>query len=141
MTEPLAEVPARLVGPDRRLVTGLWQGEVTADPVAAVSRRPGRVRRWTYVAAGNHRATVGAAVADVGLGTTSFAWALVEGRLWAWERTSVVWGRPTVPERPDGTASAHDAANRVTLTPRGVIRFDLVLDHEHVTAVVEPASA
>lgn len=44
---------------------GLHAGEVTVDPVRTAPRR-GRVRRWTYVAAGDGTTIVGAAEVDHG---------------------------------------------------------------------------
>ncbi|MTV27657.1 DUF2804 family protein [Nitriliruptoraceae bacterium ZYF776] len=76
-SEPLPG--GRLVDPAGRLVRGRFAGEVTVDPVPA-GPRGGRVRRWTYVAAGDADTTIGAAVVHLGAVGVAFAFARVDGR-------------------------------------------------------------
>lgn len=70
----LPPLPAGLRDEVGALVTGLWAGTLTEDPVAEGPRH-GRVRRWRYVAAGDARTLVGAAVVDLGFVGVAFTFA------------------------------------------------------------------
>ena len=80
----LPEAPATPVDPEGRLLRGRWAGALTRDP-AEVGPRRGRLRRWYYVAAGDERAGVGAAVVHLGAVAVAFAWAILDGRTVTWE--------------------------------------------------------
>lgn len=125
MATSLPPLPANLADANGHLVTGLWAGRVGGDPVRSVRQRGGRVRRWSYAAAGDEAVQVGAAVVDVGFGANAFVWCCAERQVWTWERT-VIGGRGvTVPTHPAASGSALVDDASLAIGPRGELRIDV----------------
>ena len=118
----LPEAPATPVDPEGRLLRGRWTGALDRDP-AEVGPRRGRLRRWYYVAAGDERAAVGAAVVHLGAVAVSFAWAVLDGRTVTWETRRPLgrdaWVAPT-PGLVDADAQAPRTRGGAGLATRGV---------------------
>ncbi|WP_052667548.1 DUF2804 family protein [Nitriliruptor alkaliphilus] len=103
---------------------GLFAGDVTTDPVPTAPRR-GRVRRWTYVAAGDARTLVGAAVVDLGAVGVAFAFATVGGVTATWERTLPLSRGVRVGAVPGHGAGARAGGGSILLGGDGSIDLDV----------------
>lgn len=130
---------------------GLTAGDVTVDPVPNAPRR-GRVRRWSYVAAGDGDTVVGAAVVDLGVVGVVFAFARVGGRSITWETKRPLARGIRVGEVPTLGASARAGVNIVTLggdgalhvaasTPTGRLRADVRAAGEVTPAILATRTA
>ncbi len=123
--------PTTLAGPDGP-ARGLWAGrlaEAMLDPMPG----SGRVRRWAYAAAASSdgRVVLGAAVVDVGLAGTAFAWLARRSADGAttvatWERRLPGW-RASVPT--DDVARARTRDGAVDVDPLGGLRLELADVH------------
>jgi hypothetical protein len=116
------------------LEDGLWAGVVGSDPRDG---RRGRTRRWSYAAAGAPDVAVGAAVVDLGIASTAFAWCLADDQLLTWEAKGI----PRLSARV-GTTSATSAGfrgrgARVAIGPDGALRVDVPVDGGRLTAHVD----
>lgn len=103
---------------------GLFAGEVTTDPVPTAPRG-GRVRRWTYVAAGDGQTVVGAAVVDLGAVGVAFAFATVGGVTATWERTLPLARGLRVGTVPGHGAGARAGGGSILLGGDGSIDLDV----------------
>jgi hypothetical protein len=103
---------------------GLVAGEVLADPVPTAPRS-GRVRRWSYVAAGDGDTLVGAAVVHLGAVGVAFAFATVRGQAVTWETKRPFARGVRVGEVPGDGAEARTARARVDLGGDGAIHLDV----------------
>jgi hypothetical protein len=103
---------------------GLYAGEVTADPVPHAPRRK-RVRRWSYVAAGDTETVVGAAVVDLGAVGVVFAFATVGGRTTTWEVKRPLGRGVRVGPVPALGASAATGSATVTVGGDGGLHLDV----------------
>lgn len=144
-----ATAPTTLVGADGPL-EARWVGRLTAGLVEPVPGR-GRVRRWSYAAAASAdgRTQVGAAVVDLGLAGTAFAWLLqhVEGRpeVLTFEQRLPGW-RVRVPAEHDAVVVGR--GSRVVVGARGglVLALDAATTADgrrvpvHVDLAAEPTS-
>lgn len=131
----------RAEGPLRR---GLHAGEVTRDPVPTAPRG-GRIRRWSYVAAGDATTLVGAAVVDLGAVAVAFAFATVHGRTATWERKRPLGRGVEVGTIPAVGARAWTTDARVSLGGDGAFHLDVptaagrLLADVRATGAVTPA--
>lgn len=124
-------LPTSTRGPQR----GLVAGEVTRDPVAGAPRR-GRVRRWSYAAAGDADTIVGAAVVDLGLVAVAFAFVGVDGRTATWETRRPLTRGARVGVVPAEGASTHTARASVEIGGDGSLRLDVPTDAGRLRAEV-----
>jgi hypothetical protein len=138
MTRAAAPVPLP-VSPGG-LRRGLFAGEVLADPVPTAPRR-GRVRRWSYVAAGDGQTVVGAAVVHLGAIGVAFAFASVAGRQVTWATKRPVASGVRVGGVPADGAEARTGRVRVDLGGDGSIHLDVPTALGRLMADVRPTGA
>lgn len=107
---------------EAELLDGLWAGALDRDPRAG---RGGRVRRWSYSAAGSAGVAVGAAIIDLGFLSAAFAWGLVEDELVTWDAR----GLPRLASRMGvhaGTgARFRSMGGRLAIGPEGDLDVDV----------------
>lgn len=132
----LAPYPPSPADPGGRLVTCLGAGRLASPPESVAPGR-GRVRRWMYAAAGDGTAAVGAAIVDIGVAGTVFAWALLEDELVRWE-TRRLLAAGCVVGRSSGTgASFSGGGATVVIGGEGSLRIDVPTgDHGRLRAQV-----
>lgn len=111
-----------------------WAGP--ADP-ALLAGQPsrGRRRRWVYVAAGDERVTVGAAVVDVGVFGLGTAFAFATGP-WGIVRWDAGPGRAGQVGGLLASAATRRAGGSIDLTPEGLV-VDVPVDGGRLQATVE----
>jgi hypothetical protein len=123
----LPPLPPTLVTPAGELLLGRWAGHLDLDPLTAGPRK-GRSRRWFYAAAGDHEASVGAAVVVLGPLAVTFAWAQLAGRTVTWERRVPLRRRAWVARSPAGGAGADTTEGRVLLGGDGSLEIDVPVE-------------
>jgi hypothetical protein len=132
---PLPPRPATLVGPTGEPLDGLWAGDLDVDPVPLRHHR-GRVRRWSYAAAGDETVMIGAAVADVGPALVAFVWCF-DGMMHTWEQRGLPGLHGSVgleATRPSRFARG-DA--RVLVLPTGGLEVDVPVAAGRLQARIE----
>lgn len=136
--EPLPPLPPVLTSPDGGLATGLWAGNLTTDPVAHGSAR-GRVRRWSYAAAGDARVQLGVAVVDLGPVAAAFAWCWDGQRLHRWERKGLGGRHARVGATPDVPAWFVRGASSVEVAADGTFAVDVPVEGGRLHARIDVA--
>jgi hypothetical protein len=138
MTRAVAPVPLPVsTGGLRR---GLFAGEVLADPVPTAPRR-GRVRRWSYVAAGDGESVVGAAVVHLGPVGVAFAFARVGARQVTWKTERPFTRGVRVGGVPGDGGEVRTGRVRVDLGGDGSIHLDVPTADGRLMADVRPTGA
>jgi hypothetical protein len=128
--------PAVLTHPDGSPLDGLWNGDLDVDLVA-IRPRSGRLRRWSYTAAGDASVMVGAAVVDTGVAAVAFAWCFDGQTVHTWDRKGLP-GRHGVVGRDARTAASFaKGRDRVTVGADGDLDLDVALPDGRLTARVE----
>jgi hypothetical protein len=123
----LPPLPPTLRTPGGEPLYGRWAGHLAVDPLATGPRR-GRARRWTYAAAGDDEASVGAAVVVLGPLAVAFAWAQVAGRTATWETRLPLRRGVWVARTPAGGAGAVSRGGRVLVGGDGALDLDVPID-------------
>lgn len=128
--------PDVLTGPDGAPLDGLWRGDLDVDLVPLRSRT-GRLRRWSYTAAGDDTVMIGAAVVDTGIAAVAFAWCFDGATVHTWDRKGLP-GRHGVMGRDARTpATFTKGRDRVVVGADGDLDLDVGIAGGRLTARVQ----
>jgi hypothetical protein len=120
----LPPLPPAPVTPAGETLFGRWAGHLEHDPLSAGSRK-GRARRWSYAAAGDQQASVGAAVVMLGPLAVTFVWAQLAGRTVTWEQRVPLRRGAWVGRTPAGGAGLVTRDHQVVIGGDGSLDLDV----------------
>ncbi len=140
--DPLQPRPDQLTARDGRPITGLWAGGLTLDPRAGGARR-GRRRSWSYTAVGNDEVMVGAAIVDLGIAATAFAWIWLDGQVHTWDAKGVSRVQASIGRTANRPARFRGRGLHVLIDGNGALDLDVPIGERRlqVRTVVRPATA
>lgn len=107
---------------DGVVTPGRWSGPLDL-PIADLAPASGRVRRWSYSAAGSADTAYGVAIIDLGYVVASFVWLYSNGELRTWERKGLPGRHGRVPTHVTaGAARFRLGQDEVEIAPAGDVR-------------------
>ncbi|HEX9766611.1 MAG TPA: DUF2804 family protein [Nitriliruptorales bacterium] len=110
---------------EEQLLPGLWAGRVERDPALTMPRVRGRLRRWSYAAAGEGDTTLGVAIVDLGFVATAFAFLRHEGDTWTWDHKTPFARGAHVARRAAEASNWAAGRARIAIGGNGSIRCDV----------------
>ena len=130
---PLRRLPPVPAGP---LSHGLWAGALDRDPRAG---RRGRTRRWSYTAAGSDEVALGAAIVDLGMAATAFAWCHVDGQLLTWSVKAMPWTAVKMGRHAGADSRLRTRGASVAIAADGHLDLDVPVGRARLVASFEVA--